>query len=45
MADDFMGAEAFNRYELNGARFGDEDTFRVVVKWKIFRNNPNGNVT
>ena len=41
----FMGAEAFNRYELNGAWFGDEDTFRVVVKWKIFRNNPNGNVT
>ena len=41
----FRGAEAFNRYELNGAWFGDEDTFRAVVKWRIFRNNPNGNVT
>ena len=41
----FMATEAFNRYELNGQWFGDEDSFRAVVKWKIFRSNPNGNVT
>ena len=41
----FMATEAFNRYELNGQWFGDEDSFRAVIKWKIFRSNPNGNVT
>ena len=40
----FMATEAYNRYELNGEWFGDEDTFKAVVKWRIFRSNPNGNV-
>ena len=41
----FMVTEAFNRYELNGQWFGDEDSFRTVAKWKVFQSNPNGNVT
>ena len=41
----FMATEAFNHCELNGNWFEDEDSFRAVVKWRIFRSNPNGNVT
>ena len=40
-----QGVNAYNKYELNGAWFGDEDSFKVVVKFKIFKGNPNGNVT
>ena len=40
----YGSTKAYNRYELNGEWFGDEDTFKYVVKFKIFRNNSNGNV-
>ena len=40
----FMSAEAYNRYELHGAWFGDEDTFKTVVKFKIFKSRSNGNI-
>ena len=40
----FMGAQSYNRYELNGEWFGDEETFKVVAKWRVFRSNPNGNL-
>ena len=40
----FMAVEAFNHYELHGAWFGDEETFKVVVKFKIFKGRPNGNL-
>ena len=40
----YSSALAFNNHELNGEWFGDEETFRAVVKFRIFRKNPNGNV-
>ena len=40
----YSSSQAFNKYELNGQWFGDEETFRAVVKFRIFKDNPNGNV-
>ena len=40
----FSATYAMNRYELNGQWFGDEDTFKAVVKFRIFRENDNGNI-
>ena len=40
----YMAAQAYNHYELHGAWFGDEETFKVVVKFKIFKSRPNGNL-
>ena len=41
----YQSTNAYNNYELHGAWFGDEPTFKYVVKFKIFKGNPNGNVT
>ena len=40
----YMAVQAFNHFELHGAWFGDEKTFQVVVKFKIFKHRINGNI-
>ena len=40
----YASSHSYNKYELNGEWFGDEETFRAVVKFRIFRSNENGNV-
>ena len=41
----YQSVFAYNEYELNGAWFGDEETFKTVVKFRIFKSKDNGNVT
>ena len=36
----FMGSQSYNRNELNGEWFGDEDTFKAVAKWRGFISKP-----
>ena len=35
-----MGSQSYNRNELNGEWFGDEDTFKAVAKWRGFISKP-----
>ena len=41
----YQSTNAYNYFELNGEWFGDEPTFKYVVKFRIFKDNSNGNVT
>ena len=40
----FMACQAYNHYELHGEWHEDEETFRAVVKFRIFKGRPNGNI-
>ena len=39
----YMAVQTFNHYELHRVWFGDEETFKVVVKFKIFKSRSYGN--